>query len=286
MKVEDETAADLAQLIGADIASPPADPDKALIAWLHYKARQVPQRPRTVKVSTEVQGHLAAYPAIAKIAAELRAGSDVTPWLHDAIRKRPGDPKADLMFNDWQILHFHLGNFFTQPNKVQRSGDLLFAHVTADRATLLDVQPHGAWAMRALLGILLRESPADMTRWELKGVVGLERNLTDAEILTLRSAGVACQFELNGRFFMSPGGGVTSAGTAGRFTHALIQIRRTVASAVSDIQQNKMPDGLLRALSSTLALPVKLGIKYQKDGRLVLIEKNRNLTICLFDPLE
>src|ERR1700730_9531584 len=126
------------------------------------------ERRRTVTMSSEVQAKLNGYPAILRIRDELSQGKDVSPWLSDTVRKKPADPKADMMFNDWQIIHFHLGNLFTGKNKVGRTDELLFTFIGDAHAVLLDVQPHGSWAMRNLLRILLRVSPNDLARRELK----------------------------------------------------------------------------------------------------------------------
>ena len=205
MRVVDETEADLRALIERDLGPLPTSADflNSLLDWLHFRARSIPQRRRTVITSPEVQAKLGRYAAIRKIKDELSEGKDVTPWLSDTVRTRQADPKADMMFNDWRIIHFHLGNFFVRKDKVRRTGDLLFAFIADDHAVLLDVQPHGSWAMRDLLLILLRVSPVDMTRCEFKGVVGASRNYTDDEILKLRQAGMNAPIEIDGRLFLA-----------------------------------------------------------------------------------
>ena len=181
VQVIDETAADLKALVERDFGPIGSIvEDRVLLDWLHYRARLIPQRQRTVLVSLQVHAKLEKYPAIRLICREMERAGDVTPWLSDHVRKRKADPKADLMFNDWQISHFHLGNVFVRPGKVARDKPLLFAYVASDSAAFLDVQPHGAWAMRDLLRVLHSVSPASMP--EFKGILGTERELTDAEI--------------------------------------------------------------------------------------------------------
>jgi hypothetical protein len=46
----------------------------------------------------------------AAIRRELEVGGNLSPWLSDRVRRKPQNPRADLMFNDWQIAHFHLGS--------------------------------------------------------------------------------------------------------------------------------------------------------------------------------
>jgi hypothetical protein len=216
LQIIDETKADLRRLIEQDFG--PLDRSAniwdATLNWVHYKTRQIPQRPRHVVVSGECAKHRTTYPAIDAIANELRTGANLMPRLSDSIRKKKADPKADLMFNDWQIIHFHLGEVFVAPDKVKRSGDLLFAYITNDKAVLLDVQPHGSWAMQSLLRILLQTSPQDMERHEIKGIAGLGTNYTADQVYELRKAGINAPFELEGRFFFSPGLGIATSGRA------------------------------------------------------------------------
>lgn len=111
MLAVNETQADLAALILADFKAlrPEAEPGRDLVDWLHYRARRVVGRPRQVVRSNEVEAHRAAYPAIDEIADRLVLGLDVSPWLSNSIRTKRNDPRADLMFNQWQVNHFHLG---------------------------------------------------------------------------------------------------------------------------------------------------------------------------------
>lgn len=52
---------------------------------------------------------MATYPAIEQLKIELERGRDVSSWLSGRVRNRKTDAFVDLMFNDWQISHFHLG---------------------------------------------------------------------------------------------------------------------------------------------------------------------------------
>jgi hypothetical protein len=171
----DETEADLRALIERDFGRLPDGgiANRNVLDWMHYRARLIPRRPRQVTISEQVVAQMATYPTIKRLKTEFEVGGDVSPWLSDRVRNRKDDPMADLMFNDWQISHFHLGNLFVSPSKVgpRPKGELLlFALVKADRVTFLELHPHGAWTMQQILSVLLQTSPKDMP--ELKGVLG------------------------------------------------------------------------------------------------------------------
>jgi hypothetical protein len=287
MRFTDETEADLKSLIEKDFGPLPAGADtrRTLVDWLHYRARRIPQRPRVVVLSPQAAGHCARYPAIDRIRAELMRGGDLSPWLSDRIRRRKADPKADLMFNDWQISHFHLGDFYEARNKIKRttSGTLLFAHIKPDRAVLLDVQPHMSWTMTALLRILLDVSPADMP--ELKGIQGSRnRPLTDDQLFNLRSNGYTAPIEIGGKVFMSPGMGIAASQHATRLVHYSNALMRALQTVRRQLQTNTVPRVTLQQIGSTIGLPVRLGIRLHAGG-LIIYEKTRRLDLVSFQSV-
>lgn len=274
----DETYFDLVALINAGLHPDKAPPDikLALMAWLTYEARRIPKRPRNVIVSDRVKAQLAAYPAIGKIIATFDAGGDLLPWLHDPIRTRKADHDVDLMFNDWQVNHLHLGDALVQPDKVKRTGDLLFVYVTPDRAVLLDVQPHGSWAMRDLLRTLLHVSPQDMERFRLKGAIGMQYKLTDAEMGNLRKNRYNSFVDIDGVIFMAPGMGIVSSGHSMRIARFVQQFWKSIERCRDTINAGELPFPLRYELAKKSALPVRLGVRMHA-GELVLYDKNRNL---------
>lgn len=284
--VIDETEPDLRALIERDVGpiSPSTDFLRALLDWLHLRARSIPQQPRAVIISPEVERQMGKYPAIAKIRNELSRGKDLTPWLSDSVRTKASDPLADMMFNDWQIIHFHLGTIFVRPNKVRGTRDVLFAFIAPDHAVLLDVKPHGRrapppWAMQDLLRILLRVSPGDMTRTEFKGALGLSGGpRTDNEILKLRQSGMNSPIEIDGRVFLAPGLGIATSKHSTRLVRAVQNVMRQIAHTRKMLEGNSMPSHLLRRISRDIGVPVRLGVK-MNAGQFVLYDKNRKLDL-------
>lgn len=276
----DETESDLRTLIEADFGplAPGTDFLRALFDWFHLRARSIPQQPRKVIFSTEVKAKRGSYPAIDTIARELRAGGDLRPWLSDFIRTKKADAKADLMFNDWQVTHFHLGRLFRCPGKIKRTDALLFAFIAVGRAVLLDVQPHGSWTMTHLLRILLKVSPKDMP--ELRGIFPGQA-FTEPQHLTLRMAGMTVPIQIDDRCFVPPGLGVSSSGDATRLVNGF---QRSHADLRRRLSANDLPATLLRQLTSNLALPVRLGIRLE-GGRIVAYDKNRRIDLTVLQSL-
>ena len=69
------------------------------------------------------------------------------------------------------------------------TSDLLYAHVTAEYVTMLDVRPHNNWSAQDLLHILLETRPAALAREEVKGILPRHKSRTDEELLSLRTNG-------------------------------------------------------------------------------------------------
>ena len=196
----DETRDDIAQIISRDFG-PVAEPDLngAFLDWVHYRARRIPCRPRRVMVSRQAQNKSAAYPAINRIGSALSSGEDVSPWLSRKLSSHRRHHDVDMMFNAWQISHFHLGQVFATPHMIRGKKELLFAHVTAEQATLLDVLPHESWTAQGLLHILLETHPQAMERFELKGMS--PELFSDNELHTFRAKGVNAAVTVGGRVF-------------------------------------------------------------------------------------
>ena len=251
--------------------------------WLAFKARSIPLRRRDVVMSEAVRRKLGEYPAILKVRDCLSDAQDVKPWLSRRIVDGRVDHRADMMFNDWQISHFHLGDFFDRPDRVASSGPLLFAHIDADHATLLDVMPHGSWAAQSLLQTLLRTRPTAMEHCEMKGVVGLtSEKRTDKELAAARAGHVNSMMEIDGRFFMSPGLGIASSGHAVRFTRIVDSLFRTIADVSKQVTLGRLSPALSSLVAQNLGVPVRLGVSYSHDGVLRLREKARGRDLAVW----
>lgn len=283
MQFIDETEADLIALVEADFGSLPNGVllQRTLMAWLHYRARLIALRPRTVRLSTRVQALQAKHLAIGEVAAALRVGADLSPRLSDGVRHSKSNIRADLMFNDWQISHFHLGPLYYNAQKIKRgkksdNEPVLYAHIGSDSAALLDVRPHGDWAAQELLRILLCTDPDAMN--EMKGVMPSGRPWTDEQIYELRRAGVTTHVEIDGQLFMSPGLGVTGAGSASRITAFETQLSKTIRAATEQVKTNTLPYAIMQKIASRIGVPVCVGVRFYQ-GLFYIYEKNRQLDL-------
>lgn len=284
MLVINDTQSDLERLIAADFGISSARHFQTdFINWLHFRARRVPRVPRRVLISREIQHHLIQHSAIEKICLALETGGDVDPWLSKKTLKNKGNCRTDMMFNDWQIQHFHLSSVFQSPTVIRRTKLLLFVHITGEEATILDVQPHGSWTMVALLENLLRTNPTALERYEARGITPNCRS--DAEYKKFRDSGYNVALEVGGRTFLV-GGGRAASGHAWRLLCYRTVFLKTIQKFQKDFRSDQIEPHLKPAIYSRLGIPVRLGADYRDSG-MAIIDKNRpGLALYEMKPLE
>ncbi|ACF03505.1 conserved hypothetical protein [Rhodopseudomonas palustris TIE-1] len=247
---------------------------------MHYRARLIPPRRRCVALSAEVEAARVSFPAIDHIKKAMALGEDLSPWLSNRIRKRRSDPKADLMFNDWQISHFHLG-VFERADKVRRGRMLLFAHITADDATFLDVQPHRAWSTQRLLEILKTTSPHTMP--DVGMLAGHSPGFSDEELGNLRRVGLTTPVKIGDKMYFPPGLGVSSSCHATRLVLKVNELERSIRDLARRLKENDLPSANKLEML-VLGRPIRIGLRLRFDGCLVICEKSRALDLIIFAP--
>lgn len=198
--------------------------DLLLNRYLNLKSKLVELKPRNVVESKELLARrLPNYlnGALEKLKQKIIQGHDISCHLS----KKAVDPdEPDFLLYDWAIHHFHLSDTKVNPDDYffDRSDYLLFAIITDENAFLIDVFLHNernVFAKRHLLSMVQKYWPQLLEPYEIKGIVALEHNPSDEEIDRLRRAGVNVTIELNGKFYVPMGGGLTTAKTS--VTHRL-----------------------------------------------------------------
>lgn len=86
---------------------------------------------------------------------KIEKGVDLTPYLSKNSIILNNDKKFDYLFNDWGILHLHLGKEFEDKKSkfIKRTGSLLFIIPYFDKVYLLSVFNHGdnVWSKKILV---------------------------------------------------------------------------------------------------------------------------------------
>ena len=102
------------------------------------------------------------------------------------------DKKFDYLFNDWGILHLHLGKEFEDKKSkfIKRTGSLLFIIPYFDKVYLLSVFNHGdnVWSKKILVQEVYDNWPELL--YKSDDIVSLETEISDDERQLLRKAGI------------------------------------------------------------------------------------------------
>jgi hypothetical protein len=285
MQVTDETREDLLSLVqkewGYQVAI--ADVDDLVPKWLTYEARKIPRVTRNVKVSVRVSGQETTFPAISKITHALESGGDLTPYLSRSIFKKPPEPCHDRFFLDWQISHFHLGERLDDLNSVTRTEPVLLAYVEGQDAFLLDLKKHGStnpllWVDEDILRALGELAPQVLARSELKGVQRLSWSPTAKEKLVLRKLDANVPIEVDGKYYVGPGQGMTTASTGLRFQRFADRIMQKIEELTGQLERDMLSTETAPLMQSSQNTPAILGISYHQ-GRICLVEKHRDVTL-------
>jgi hypothetical protein len=198
-----------------------------LISYGTWRSRLIPASPRACHVSAELAASARTVEyrgGLEAIVAKIKAGDDLTPHLSRAVAvgHQPGATATnlsrrkdrDLLVADWGIHHLHLSETVESDGFVERDDDLLFAAFTPSDAYLIGIFPHGSWALKHLLAVIVRNWPDAGLVLPLNSVLGLEPEYTDDERLQLRAAGIASPMvTIDGKVYASVALGQTTAGT-------------------------------------------------------------------------
>ncbi|MGD6831000.1 hypothetical protein ACQCT5_02465 [Sutcliffiella halmapala] len=182
--------------------------------YLRKKGGQTP-RPRRVHRSNEFVCPPELLTGLNQLVDLLENGQDISPYLSKQIDNISA---IDGMFNDWGVLHLHLGD---RPDArdgrfIVRTGPLLFLYLMKDDAYLINVHEHGDWADKSILQTVQDNWPDLIKPYVLKGVIGLSHQYTEEQHADFRNAGVAVILELkdvNGDTLViaPPGLGITTS---------------------------------------------------------------------------
>jgi hypothetical protein len=149
---------------------------------------------------------------LAELEKKIMAGDDLRPHLSKGAVDLS---KRDLMFLEWGIYHFHLGlgPDPNDPRYIARTGNLLYARLTAGAAYFIGVFNHGAWSNDDLVRVLHDNWPDSIRDFRFRGVQGLAQQVSPAERTKLRNADINSSIEISpGVVYGSLGGGFALSG--------------------------------------------------------------------------
>jgi hypothetical protein len=247
-------------------------------SYANVRHRRVSQRPRRVnKANYTAPAHLLA--GEQSFLAAVAAGADLRAYQSTKLEKPDFN---DGMLNDFGIQHFHLGTgpHPSKPSFMARTEPVLFALVREDDFYSLGCYAHGAWSQTILLDLIHATWPQLIASCSPDGsanalgmkILGLAHNYTDAEVDTLRKAGInALTQRPDGTIHVGPGGGVTTSGKSGKVAREVAAIKAQCNQVESELKGKLAP----MLASGAVTPPVTLRLEQRGTDTFAVVDAGR-----------
>jgi hypothetical protein len=233
--------------------------------------RQVPARPRAVRVAKGVHVPAECAQGFNQTLNQVRLGKSLLPRLSRSLKKVDFD---DLLLNDWGIHHLHLGTEVESDGFVRRTRNVAFVMFTDVAAHVIAVLPHGpdnptVWTRKQLLNTVHAEWPELLAPYKLSDVIAVDRDFTDEEHLSFRKAGLTVLVRAtDGTVYAPPGDGYASAGNSVRAMQQAHNIFYRVANCEDAVRNNPHCFVERLRMQGWTRLPVALSLSLRpEDGR-------------------
>jgi hypothetical protein len=231
------------ELLSIGFAVKPNEEKRNICLWyFNLRKRLVMPVPRIVLISKEFSCPPDLNDGLKMIKEKIVKGQNITPHLSRRIsaQKITNLDYDDAFLNDWGIHHLHLGTVIKDDGFIDRTDLLLFARFDNKYAYFINVMPHGSWTKQQLIKILYDNWPVSIEMYRLKGVLGLERKISDDDYKALRGSNVSTAVEIGeGIVYGSIGGGYTTSGLSVEVLMASDYFTKLVHKLEEDLRSNK-----------------------------------------------
>lgn len=232
--------------------------------YLRKKGGQTP-RPRRIHKTTEFVYPPELDAGLNQLINALVNGKNISPYLS---KKFDDISKIDGMFNDWGILHLHLGEQL-DPNDgrhVERTGPLLFLYLTEEDAYLINVYKHSDWTDRSILQTVQNNWPQLIKPYVMHGALSLSHQYTEQQHAALRNAGITVLIELkdkNGDILViaPPGLGITASKDALQDVRSYHAQVKEIHNIEEYVREN--PQFLHNSFGENMPDPMKLKLVHE-----------------------
>lgn len=194
MEIKMNLQTDMKEILLKDIHSaglqynPQTSTDTIIIRYFNYERKKGgPMRPRTVHKSREFSCPHAVQCGLDRLIRVLESGQDISPYMSTQVDRISF---MDDMFNDWGVLHLHLGERLRPDGRfIERTGPILFLYLPeqTDDAYLINIYQHHEWAKTSVPQTMYDNWPHLMN--VLNGVQGTTFTYSESQHQRLRQAG-------------------------------------------------------------------------------------------------
>ena len=222
--------------------------EELIFNYFNFRERLISNRPRQVKIPRGFSCPPAHQEGLERLLDKVRRGDSLFPHLSRQIN----NPSfSDGMLFDWGIQHFHLGLTpdKRKPRLIQGTKEVLYAMVSDDYFYALAIEDHNHWTDKDLLRIVRDNFGEIIEPHRLKGIASLSVTVDESDHNKYRQAGINVITELDDKYYLCPGGGITTAKTSTRAVRSVLHTKHRYSDA-----QNIIGEELQKALVVT---PIK-----------------------------
>ncbi len=212
------------------------DPDNVIYQYFVLKKRLIKKCPRQIEYADTFARptNQIIEQGLTLLEEKIRRGDNINPHLNRAMTNVN---YADKLLFDWGIYHFHLGMMTDADGFIHRTGDLLYAVVTADKVYCLNVASHGHWADKDFLETIARNWDFLLSEYELPGVTPT-KVFDSTETAALRKVNVNILQQLsNGKTYVPRGGGMLGNGGSSEAQQDRMQLESYIERFAKDIEK-------------------------------------------------
>jgi hypothetical protein len=248
----DRVSEDLINLYGLKYENKLNHLGSPLLRWLDFRLRYVDPMPREIIYSDKFPAKLPKKikRALKKLERMIIKGQDINSYQgrglvrwHDTSGYKKQN-RTDLLWADLGVTHLHLVNsdHLEKDGFSERSDWLLLCIFVGSQCAFLDIRHHreeDLFSDPKLAEIMIRNWPGYMERFRLKGILPPEDKdkFSAKEIGALRKNGISNFISVDGKAYLGPGGGVTTAATSSKVTQQMMSIRYYI-KLLADLVQN------------------------------------------------
>lgn len=189
-----------------------ADLEDALLSLGSF-IRRIPLTQVWTVIESDVFNPCGHEKAVNAIKRSLSTGIDIKPYLSKTSKKYT---YKDILLNNWEILHLHLGDTLEPDGYISRTNDLLYCRFDRKKsiAYFIVIQPHGAWTNKNLLEVIDRNWPESIKEFHIDDGQLATPEPDEKALYTLSINNINAFIEINGKVYMPPGLGHAADGSA------------------------------------------------------------------------
>ncbi|ACB85093.1 hypothetical protein [Natranaerobius thermophilus] len=277
--------------VGLEFSTEEHEKDKLIIKYLNYLRKIEIQEAKYIYKSKEFYCPPEHEKGLEKLIDTIEKERDISPYLSTRAKQL----KDDGMFNDWGVLHLHLGNNLDNRGYIERTGPILFAYYNNQEkaAYLINIYEHGNWAKKDVLQIMYDNWPWVLDPFKLNGVSAVTPDFEEDEHLKLRKSGgnilINLQDEKGNLLPIAPPGwGITTAGTS----VADVMIYQKLVQEIQDLEKlvKENTEKIIKQMRQQgVIAPEGPNFKLVKiSGKWYVKEVNTNcaLNLKIIDPMQ